>query len=275
MTLSEFLIKYNGKYCEVAGSSDALNQCVDLANAYLRDVLGQPIVEWTNAIDFPSKLTDKFDYILNTPDNFPEEGDLVISGVSYGHIGVALKGADKDHFHSFDENYPIGSFCTVVEHNYNSPKVHGWLRLKEQSSIDCETLFKEATEDRNKHWNTIIQIADILQKEHNPTILIEEITKLVKIEDVVREKDRQLEEASKKITTQETQIKELGEQFSVLDDLYEQSKAEFGKKSDEFIKQINESQKTIEQLKKDTSEASLDGWNMILRGISKLLGVRT
>jgi len=33
MTLQEFIQKYNGKYCEVAGSPQ--NQCVDLANAYL------------------------------------------------------------------------------------------------------------------------------------------------------------------------------------------------------------------------------------------------
>lgn len=131
MTLSEFLIKYNGKYCEVAGTSDALNQCCDLANAYLRDVLGQPIVEWTNAVDFPSKLTDKFDFILNTPTNVPTEGDLVIwQGNEYGHIGIFLEG-DANHFHSFDQNWPQGSYCTPVEHlNYNNVK--GWLRLKPQ-----------------------------------------------------------------------------------------------------------------------------------------------
>ena len=91
MTFQKFIETWNGKYCEVAGSANAINQCVDLANAYLRDVLNHPIIEWTNAIDFPSKLTD-FEYILNTPTGIPIEGDLVIWSGEYGHIAIFLEG---------------------------------------------------------------------------------------------------------------------------------------------------------------------------------------
>ncbi len=266
MTLQEFIQKYNGKYCEVAGSPQ--NQCVDLANAYLREVLGQPIVEWTNAIDFPSKLTANFDYILNTPTGVPQEGDLIISGVSCGHIGIFLEG-DANRFTSFDQNYPTGSFCTVVEHNYNSPKVHGWLRLK--SGVDLQFELDKCRIDRDKNWNYLIEIARLLNKETNITIIKEEIEKLIKLEDKVAEKDRQLRESSQKITEQDNQIKELGEQFSVLNDQYQQSKADFEDKSEEFLLQIKQANETIEQLKKDSEISNMDWWDLIKRGIEKLI----
>src|SRR3990172_9372163 len=111
MKLSEFISKWTNKKCEVAGSPNALNQCVDLANAYLRDVLDQPIIKWTNAQNFPDKIDlTKFDYIMNTPTGVPSEGDLVIfqSPDGVGHISIFLEGNDKS-FRSFDQNYPTGT----------------------------------------------------------------------------------------------------------------------------------------------------------------------
>lgn len=127
MTFSEFLKKWNGKYLEVAGSSNALNQCVDLANAYIRDVLGLPIIEWTNAVDFPSKAGDKYEWIVNTPDGVPQEGDIIVWKPSPGHIAVFMEGNTK-RFTSFDQNFPVGSPCHVQEHTYLN--VIGWLRPK-------------------------------------------------------------------------------------------------------------------------------------------------
>jgi hypothetical protein len=122
MTFQKFLETWNGKYCEVAGSANAKNQCVDLANAYLRDVLGQPIVEWTNAVDFPSKLN--WDWITI---GLPSEGDLMIFNGVVGHISIFIEG-DMNSFRSFDQNYPIGSPCHVQNHNYKNVK--GWLHFK-------------------------------------------------------------------------------------------------------------------------------------------------
>lgn len=39
MTFNDFLVKHNGKFVEAGGSANALNQCVDCANAYLDEVL--------------------------------------------------------------------------------------------------------------------------------------------------------------------------------------------------------------------------------------------
>jgi len=125
--LDKFLQKWNGKYCEVAGSANAINQCTDLCNAYLRDVLKLSIVEWTNAIDFPSKLTESHEWIPNTPDGIPQLGDLIVWGKGAGHIAIFLSGT-VSKFTSFEQNYPTGSPCHAQGHTYAN--VLGWLRFR-------------------------------------------------------------------------------------------------------------------------------------------------
>lgn len=141
-TFQEFLEENNGDFVEVAGSPNALNQCVDLVNAYIRDVLGLPIIEWTNAIDFPKRAGEKYTWIVNTPSGVPQEGDIVVWGSPYGkyiengvtkyagHVAIFISG-NADKFKSFDQNYPIvGSNCHVQDHTYNG--VLGWLHPKEK-----------------------------------------------------------------------------------------------------------------------------------------------
>ena len=128
MTLSEFLERWNGEYIEIAGSANAMFQCTDAANCYIRDVLGFPIIEWTNAKDFPSKAGDLYDWIPNTPTGVPLEGDLVVWGSgTCGHIAIFLEG-NATSFRSFDQNYPLGSPCHVQGHTYSN--VIGWMRAK-------------------------------------------------------------------------------------------------------------------------------------------------
>lgn len=131
MTLTEFISRYNGTYLEVAGSPGAENQCVDLANGYIRDVLNLPIIEWTNAKDFPSKADrDHYDWIPNTPDGVPTRGDIVVWGTKVGaagHIAVYLEGNTME-FLSFDQNWPTGSPCHTQSHTYSG--VLGWLHPK-------------------------------------------------------------------------------------------------------------------------------------------------
>lgn len=155
MTLSEFIAKWNGKFVEVAGTPNALNQCTDLANQYIREVLGLPIIEWTNAVDFPLKAGDKYDYILNTPEGVPQEGDLVVWQPSPGHIAIFMEG-DANRFKSFDQNFPIGSPCHVQEHTYQN--VTGWLRAK-QATPDplqvCNQRLGELQEDSERKRKVI------------------------------------------------------------------------------------------------------------------------
>lgn len=128
MTFTEFLSKYNGKYVEAGGSANALNQCVDLANQYIEEVLGLPKILWTNAIDFPKKAGSNYEWIPNTPTGVPHEGDLIIwGGNQYGHIAIFIEG-NVNSFKSFDENWPTGSPAHVQGHTYVN--VLGWLRFK-------------------------------------------------------------------------------------------------------------------------------------------------
>jgi hypothetical protein len=131
MTLSEFVDKYKGKFVEVAGSPGALNQCVDLVNAYIRDVLGLQIIEHTNAKDFITKAGAKYDAFLNTPTAIPLAGDVIIwnknVGGGAGHIGIFLEG-DINSFKSFDQNWGNNKFSEIEEHGYKN--VVGWLRAK-------------------------------------------------------------------------------------------------------------------------------------------------
>lgn len=138
MTLDEFVKKYNGKFLEVAGSPGAEDQCVDLANGYIRDVLKLPIIQWTDAKNFPKHPIAKehFEYIKNTPNGVPQKGDLIIwSGTQWGHIAIFLSG-DVNWFTSWDQNWPVGSVCHKVNHSYTN--VVGWLRpLKGGQMSDC------------------------------------------------------------------------------------------------------------------------------------------
>jgi len=145
-TLQQFIDTWNGKFLEVAGSANAKNQCVDLANGYIRDVLGLPIIEWTNAQDFPNKRGDNFDYILNTPTGVPPVGSLVIfkSKDGVGHISVFVSGT-ASLFTSFDQNYPTGSPCKLVSHNYVN--VLGWMVAKKPPT---------SPEPAQNDWNGVL-----------------------------------------------------------------------------------------------------------------------
>jgi len=134
MTLTEFINKYNGQFCEVTGGGDALNQCVDLVNAYIRDVYELPIIEHCNAQDFPSRAGDNYDYIKNTSTNFPLSGDIVIysnpNGI--GHIGICIEATSDVITKFFDQNWPLKRVCDISQMDYviGKYKVIGWLRKK-------------------------------------------------------------------------------------------------------------------------------------------------
>lgn len=198
MTLTEFLSILNGEYKETAGTT-AKNQCVDLANAYIKYVLGLPPIEWTNAVDFPSKAGDNYEYILNTPTGVPKEGDLIIWGGTYGHIAIFIEG-NENRFTSFDENYPTGYPCHVQEHTYLSPKVLGWLRCKVQPQTDPQVELNKCVNDRNAHWDFIINVAGKLGVETSQTIILAEIDKLITYEDKVHQQEIQINEVQAKAT---------------------------------------------------------------------------
>lgn len=164
MTLDEFVTKYEGKFVEYHSfGTGAVNQCVDLCNQYIVEVLGLPAIIGTNAQDFPSKAGTNYDYILNTPTGVPSKGDLVIfkSADNVGHISIFLEG-NTNLFTSLDQNYPTGSPVKKVSHNYRN--VLGWLHPKK---ADMTTELEACMADRSKFWKERdecrAELTDVLQ----------------------------------------------------------------------------------------------------------------
>jgi hypothetical protein len=131
-TLQEFVPTWNGR----GNNSDGAYgyQCVDIVNQYVQDVLGErawggnAIDKWTN---FDAS---KFDRIVNTPSFVPQAGDIAIWGSlvgKYGHIAIFLDGG-VNSFHSFDQNWPLGSLCHIQSHNYRG--FLGVLRHKQSNA---------------------------------------------------------------------------------------------------------------------------------------------
>lgn len=121
----QFIEKYKGKYVERGGSANAKNQCVDLANAYLEEVIGVEKILWTNARDFDDKLSNdsRFKIHINTPDFVPLKGMIAIwEHDSSGHISI-VNTANKNTFTSFDQNWPEYTPAHLQAHGYLRPPV--------------------------------------------------------------------------------------------------------------------------------------------------------
>lgn len=175
MNLDDLIKKYDGKQVEVAGSSNAYYQCVDLVNAYIRDVLGLKIIEWTNAKDFPSRAGDSFDYIINTPEAVIKRGDIPVWGkpmgqytqdgkVYYaGHIAICIEDGDINSFVSFDQNWSISQRCTIEAHSYDY--VLGWLRAKGGSMSDDTMQISikdfERIRSSSEKWDKVVSYLEL------------------------------------------------------------------------------------------------------------------
>lgn len=125
MNIDDFVKENNGKQVEVAGSPGAKYQCVDLVNAYIRDVLKLPIIKWTDAKDFPSKVSqDSFDVVKYTAGMIPPEGSIICwngkVGEGHGHIAVARKGSSVSTLKTFDENWSVKEHCSLENHTYKN-----------------------------------------------------------------------------------------------------------------------------------------------------------
>lgn len=125
-------------------------QCVDLFRQFNKEVLGiaQPkgvngAKDFWNNYDKDANLHNNFDRIANTPSFVPQLGDVAIWGNgTYGHIAICTGKGDVNRFESFDQNYPTGSVCHYVTHNYSG--FLGVLRPKAQNKIKAPvvTTFK-------------------------------------------------------------------------------------------------------------------------------------
>ena len=273
MTFNAFIIKWQGKYCEVAGSANAKWQCVDAANLYIRDVLLLPIIEWTNAVDFPSKAGDKYEYIVNSPLNIPKEGDLIIWKPTPGHIAIFIEGS-VDSFKSFDQNFPIGSPCHIQNHNYTN--VTGWLRVKAPSSNTSE-LEKCATA-RNSHWDDLQTIKGDLSVvgEYSLELIRKRIQSLQEAEREYGTKEKQLQEAQTQITdlkTEVTRLQETNTTQATEASILTEKATDLEKKYTQSTQNYEEALRKIHILEGTITKLPVSGFQKIWEGIKELLKV--
>lgn len=141
MTRDEFFNYFNGKYWEFNNDQFKF-QCMDIFWQYLVDVLKidpAPYQGWGTAKNVylnASKIRDfskYFDLVPNTPNNAPVPGDVVFWGTyifvtgTAGHVAVCAS-ANVNNLVTFDQNYPTGSACKFVKHDYKG--VMGWFHPK-------------------------------------------------------------------------------------------------------------------------------------------------
>lgn len=243
MTLQQFKDKYLGKQVEYHSyGAGAYNQCVDLINAYINEVLDNSTKDYTeiigtNAKDFNTKYDpEDFDWIANTPSGVPQTGDIIVwngkVGGGAGHVGIFLQG-DANKFTSLDQNWSKVEHVTVENHTYTN--VSGWLRPKNKQEINYQAIIDQLREERDNNYRMFVALCDIMGTSHNLDIAKEELKKLVSMEDIVRDKDRQLEDAKKKIESLTDDIKAV-----------EQSLTEAEQEATRLTKQVDEQQKTID-----------------------------
>lgn len=115
----QFFSNYNGQYLDVDKVFG--DQCVDPILLYMPQVVGIPSIPG-NAKDYWYNLPPQyFDSI--PPTGVPQKGDIAIwsaaVGGGSGHIAI-VRDADSGGFTSFDQNWPVGSNCHFVRHDYKN-----------------------------------------------------------------------------------------------------------------------------------------------------------
>jgi len=297
MTLETFISKYLNKFVEYHSYNPAAkNQCTDLANQYIVEVLGLTPIIGTNAQDFPTKRGTEFNWIINTPDALPTKGDLMIfkSADKVGHISIFVEG-NLSLFRSFDQNYPTGSPCKIVQHNYRN--VLGWLTPTMPENTYTEEQMTAVRLERDANWN---KYQEALKK-------IEELEK--NIADRARateEKDRQDQDyfdslvvtlapdpdEVKGMTTREIvkyevnkfinresdlqkQIKELGKELEHNDGLYKAKISSFEKQLESAqltIDDLTAELKALKELKPPTTQQPTEKpFSVYMNGLSRLI----
>jgi hypothetical protein len=162
MYLKDFFSKYNGKYIDY--DKHYGNQCVDLFRQYCLEVLRivDPAKGVNGAKDFWSNysidkiLYNNFEKIPNTLNFIPKLGDVMIwKNGKYGHISICNGVGNMISFQSFDQNWPVGSCCKFVNHNYLN--VYGVFRPKNQELISFTSKYSIGTFLVNTNVNLMLR----------------------------------------------------------------------------------------------------------------------
>ena len=249
----DFLTKFNGQQ-GVGNTSENKGQCVGLVCVWV-DTLGFPHI-WGNACDLFANADEQFfDKILNTPEAIPQAGDIVVWSAKFngtvGHTAIATGTGDINTFETFEQNDPLGSNCHLKTYKYTS--VIGWLRPR-STQLDSQAIIIQQSD-------AFIAICTKLGTPANREIVLAELDKLITMQDVVIQKDKQLADANAKVLELE---KDNQNKATQLQDLQTQVK----NLADEVAIAVAENKadkETIDQLKQDCQATpTFTGWRQFI-----------
>lgn len=160
MTYTEFQNLLVGIKAIVTADNVGDAECVDVAQLTAR-ALNAPRFTG-NAKDIINQAGTNFTQILNTPDNFPQQWDIVVFSGKYnpntdgsegvGHVVTCNGRADINSFDAVSQNDPLGSDIEVKTYNYDF--VIGWLRPN-QIPQDQQAIIDQLRTERDTNWNDL------------------------------------------------------------------------------------------------------------------------
>jgi hypothetical protein len=147
MTVEEFFARFNGQGIDFDHAFGY--QCMDLAEEYNQDVVGAPrlggnvIDVWTN---FPA---NRYTKTGNTPDNFPNEGDLILWTSRSSDIALIYSCNAVSRWLSDAITCPIRFCCSLnlaVNQAAPSPAANG-IAMTASSSSQSQRVFAGGCSD--------------------------------------------------------------------------------------------------------------------------------
>jgi len=243
MTAKEFFAEWDLKSLFNYGYA----QCVAVYNQYCKDVVNCPVILVDSAKDIWNDYPiDYFDRILNTPDALPQLGDVMIWIMGNdGHVALCTDlNTNINTFVSFDQNWPVGSPCHYVEHNYDY--VIGWLRPKVPSSSSV-TIPKETFE-------MLVTKASLY--DGFVAIGVKDVKDIQTIKQDLADKNGYIEGQNAQISTLNNSIAEIAKQLGIENDypkiIGELQKLVSGENADQLLNQ------KIKDLSAELQLANLD-----------------
>ncbi len=274
MTLQEFIAKYTGSSVEVGGSANAINQCVDLVNAYLMEVWNQEPIFGTNAVDFPSKLGNKYDFTPNSPTGIAPKGSVIVFKQystrygSAGHIATVVS-ADINNVTMFEQNYPTGSVCTTHTRNYLG--CVGWFILKDiiykgydltnldsmKVAVDILVQLQDGDLIRKEEVEKLLDEKEVKNEQELKDKISDLETKVATLNEAVAGKSLEINHLGAELETQERDNTDLGTQLGEARkqrDGFQTQAKDWQNKAENFEKGLNVAQTENNALKGQVSD---------------------
>lgn len=232
----------------------------DIDDATLGKNYGKNVTVWHPSI---GKATQ----YCHLAENFVKMGDRLSKGDPIGKMGSTgnTSGAHV-HLNLFEVdgngirlNRENGYFGGIDPQPFLQETANGEVTLQEE--------LDKARADRDRHWNALISLCDVLGVAHSPEVALAEVKKLVDLEDTLMDKEKKLTEATTKIGELERGLKKIQDVNEAL--LLEDAalKDNIGKQEETIIKQgvnIDTLTSQIGQLKDSANLPIFQGWRKFI-----------